>query len=180
MSFRKKTMQELGRSASESLKIPLVLVLDNVRSAQNVGSLFRSADAFGVDHIHLCGITAQPPHREILKTALGATSSVAWTYHASSRDALQRLSDQGYTLCALEQSHDSRSLQDWQWTDVQAHVALILGNEVKGVEQSLLDQCDDVLEITQVGQKHSLNVAVSGGIAMHHIYQTFAARESQK
>jgi len=180
MSFRKKTTQELQRTESESQKFPFVLLLDQVRSGQNVGSLFRSADAFGADHIHLCGITVQPPHREILKTALGATQTVAWTYHETSIEAINTVKGMGYSVYALEQAHDSTSLDEWSWSMETRGVALIVGNEVKGVDQKLLEHCDGVLEITQVGQKHSLNVAVSAGIAMHHIFQTFAARESQK
>lgn len=167
MSFQKKNMEELQRATLESFqqqeKWPLVLILDEVRSGLNVGSAFRTADSFALQALALCGITVQPPHREILKTALGATESVAWSYFSDTLSALNHYREQGFRILGVEQAQDSISLEHWQ-VEAQQPIALVFGNEVEGVSQAVLDQCDGCLEIPQFGTKHSLNIAVSLGI----------------
>ena len=144
------------------------LVLDNVRSALNVGSVFRSADAFRIAHIHLCGITAQPPHREISKTALGATESVPWSYHESTADAVKALQADGMKVYALEQVEGSIPLEQMP---VSAPLAIVFGHEMEGVSQDVVDLCDGALEIAQSGTKHSLNVAVCAGIVCWEVHR---------
>lgn len=146
-------------------KMPVVLVLDNVRSGLNVGSIFRTADAFLVEKILLCGITAQPPHREILKTALGSTDSVDWEYFASPESAVVSLKTAGYQVLAIEQTTAGIWLQQFQMASGEKY-AFVLGNEVDGVSQAALALCDGVIEIPQFGTKHSLNVAVAAGIVI--------------
>ncbi len=167
--MEKLSMAALQRQSVESFrassKLPLVLVLDNVRSGLNVGSIFRTADAFLVKKIVLCGITAQPPHREILKTALGSTDSVAWEYCADTTEAVHSLHEQGYHVLALEQATPKIWLQDF-FPEKGTHYALLLGNEVDGVDEAALALCDGTLEIPQFGTKHSINVAVAAGIAV--------------
>lgn len=148
-------------------KCPLVLVLDNVRSLHNVGSVFRTADALRAEHLFLCGITGVPPHAELHKTALGAEEVVAWSYSEETLKAIQSLKEKGYLIVALEQAEGSIELGDAEKIIKRGNkVALILGNEVQGVQQSVLEQCDHCLEIAQHGTKHSMNVSVAGGIAM--------------
>lgn len=151
-------------------KIPLVVVLDHVRSLYNVGSVFRTSDAFRVNEVILCGITATPPHTEIHKTALGAEESVAWRYFKDTIEAVQALRAEGYTLLAIEQCDGSMMLQDFQ-PDATKKYAVVLGNEVKGVQQSVVDACDGCLEIPQFGTKHSMNVSVTAGIVIWHFAQ---------
>ena len=169
---RKKTMADLGRDTTEQFrnkeKFPIAVVLDNVRSLNNIGSIFRSSDAFCVDRICLCGITATPPSVEIHKTALGAEESVNWTYYNNTADALTELKAQGWTLCAVEQADNSISLEQFK-PDPGKKYAIVLGHEVYGVEQSVVDACDITLEIPMFGTKHSLNVAVTGGILLWHL-----------
>ena len=169
---RKKTMADLGRDTTEQFrnkeKFPIAVVLDNVRSLNNIGSIFRSSDAFCVDRICLCGITATPPSVEIHKTALGAEESVNWTYYNNTADALTELKAQGWTLCAIEQADNSISLEQFK-PDPGKKYAIVLGHEVYGVEQSVVDACDITLEIPMFGTKHSLNVAVTGGILLWHL-----------
>ncbi len=150
-----------------SEKLPVAVVLDNVRSLYNVGSVFRTCDAFRVCEVLLCGITACPPNQEIHKTALGAESSVRWQHFASTDDAVAYLRNEGYKLLAVEQCHDSIMLQDvGERLSAGSRYALILGNEVMGVQQSIVDQCDACVEIPQFGTKHSLNVSVTAGIVL--------------
>ncbi|MDR0971888.1 MAG: RNA methyltransferase [Bacteroidales bacterium] len=149
-------------------KYPLIVVLDNIRSMNNVGSIFRSSDAFLIQEIFLCGITPQPPHREINKTALGSTQSVAWRYFSSTMDAINLLKDEGYLICSIEQATNSIPLQEFKVENNQK-IAIILGNEVEGVEQKIVDSSNCVIEITQYGTKHSLNVSVTAGIVLWHI-----------
>jgi tRNA G18 (ribose-2'-O)-methylase SpoU len=167
--MRKLAVTELQRididAFKESRKIPLVMVLDNVRSLHNVGSVFRTADAFRVEHIYLCGITATPPHAEIHKTALGAENSVEWTFFEDTLQAVQLLQEQGYTVFAVEQAENSISLPNLQ-LDPNQRYALVLGNEVKGVAQQVVDACQGCIEIPQFGTKHSLNVSVAAGLVM--------------
>jgi len=147
----------------EEKKTPLIVVLDNVRSLHNVGSVFRTADAFLVEAVYLCGITCTPPHAEIHKTALGAENTVDWKHYEDTHQAVIDLKAQGYTVFAIEQAVGSTLLPDLQ-LDKSKKYAVILGNEVKGVQQTVVDVCDGCIEIPQFGTKHSLNVSVTGGI----------------
>lgn len=166
-------MDELGRKSPEAFreseKFPVFLVLDNIRSMMNTGSVFRTADAFLLEGIYLCGITAIPPHREIHKTALGATESVHWQYFEETWKAIARLKENGYQVLALEQAAGSIPLQDFQ-PAVRQKYALVFGNEVKGVGEEVLQLCDGCLEIPQFGTKHSLNVSVTAGIVIWDLY----------
>jgi len=147
----------------EEKKTPLIVVLDNVRSLHNVGSVFRTADAFLVEAVYLCGITCTPPHAEIHKTALGAENTVTWKHYQDTHQAVADLKAQGYTVFAIEQAAGSTLLPDLK-LDKSKKYAVILGNEVKGVQQTVVDACDGCIEIPQFGTKHSLNVSVTGGI----------------
>jgi len=144
-------------------KTPLVLVLDNIRSLNNIGSVFRTADAFLVEKIYLCGITATPPHKDIHKTALGATESVAWEHCTDALQTIVQLKEEGYTILAVEQAENSIALQDFLPSKTEKYV-LVFGNEVKGVSQDVVSKADAVLEIPQYGTKHSLNISVSAGV----------------
>ena len=167
--MKKLSMEELERVTVEEFKemdkSPIVLVLDNVRSLNNVGSSFRTGDAFGVEKIYLCGITGTPPNRDIQKTALGATESVEWEYCLNTMIAIEKLKTEGYQICALEQVDRSLMLNDFT-PEKGKKYALVFGNEVFGVEEEVLNACDAVLEIPQLGTKHSLNISVSLGIAV--------------
>ncbi len=151
----------------QSDKLPLVVVLDNVRSLYNVGSVFRTCDAFLVEAVWLCGITACPPHNEIHKTALGAEDSVTWRHCASALEAVQTLQADGYEVLAVEQCEGSEQLQAFRPVAGKRY-AVVLGNEVKGVQQAVVDACDGCLEIPQHGTKHSMNVSVTAGIIIWH------------
>lgn len=153
-----------------SRKIHLVVVLDHVRSLNNVGSVFRTSDAFRVEAIYLCGITACPPHAEIHKTALGAEESVDWLYFKDTMEAVEKLKAEGYVVCAIEQAEGSTML-DKLLLDKTKKYAVILGNEVKGVQQNVVDNCDMCVEIPQYGTKHSLNVSVTAGIVIWDFFQ---------
>ncbi len=170
---RKLKVEELNRPEIDQFKkiekLPVVVVLDNIRSFHNVGSVFRTADAFRFEQIILCGITPQPPHREIHKTALGATESVDWSYQNDTLDVLKKLKADGYKLLSLEQTSDSVMMQDFKPEKNEKYV-VILGNEVFGVQQEVIDLCNNVIEIPQEGTKHSLNVSVSAGMIMWHIF----------
>lgn len=171
MPFRKLSMLEIeGKSsllkAAASLS-SLVFVCDNIRSALNVGSIFRTADAFAIQQVVLCGITAQPPHREILKTALGASETIPWTYFSTVTEAASQLREGGYFLAGLEQVTGSQALHDFRFPDQP--IALFLGNEVDGLSEECLNLLDAALEIPQMGSKHSLNVAVAAGVAAWEI-----------
>ena len=172
--MEKKTIWDLARPSiaeyKQQRKMPLTVVLDNVRSLNNIGSLFRTSDGFGVERILLCGISHTPPSPEIHKTALGAEDSVDWAYYEKTADALAALKADGYRLCCLEQVQGSVMLQDFRPAP-GAKYALILGNEVDGVDQAVVDACDICLEIPQVGTKHSLNVTISAAIAIWHFFQ---------
>ncbi|MDR1103650.1 MAG: RNA methyltransferase [Tannerella sp.] len=154
----------------DSAKTPLVIVLDRVRSLHNVGSLFRTADAFRVEAMYLCGITAAPPHPEIRKTALGAEETVEWHDFPDTLEAVWKLKREGYVVCAVEQVEGSISL-DKITLDRDRKYALILGHEMKGVQQEVIDRCDCCIEIPQFGTKHSLNVAVAGGMAIWEFFR---------
>ena len=167
-------MLELHRLGVEeykkAAKLPVAVVLDNVRSEMNVGSVFRTADAFLIERICLCGITPQPPKPEIHKTALGAEESVAWQYYPNTIDAVNQLKADGYQICSIEQVHDSVSLQDFVVENGQK-LAIVLGNEVKGVSQEVVDASDLCVEVPQHGTKHSLNISCCAAIVMWHVYQ---------
>lgn len=172
--MRKLKITELNRltpqAFKESEKIPLVVVLDHVRSLNNVGSVFRTSDAFRVDTVYLCGITACPPHPEIHKTALGAENTVNWCYYENTQEAVDNLRENGYIVCAIEQAEGSIMLNDLQLDPVKKY-AVILGNEVKGVQQCVVDACDHCIEIPQYGTKHSLNVSVTAGIVIWDFFK---------
>lgn len=175
--MRKLKLKELNRldipSYTESPKVPIVVVLDDIRSAYNVGSIFRSADAMAVERIVLCGITAQPPSREITKTAIGATESVDWSYESKVADAIRELKSTGYKILAIEQTNKSIEMMSYELTSEK--IAIVLGNEVKGVSDEALALTDQAIEIAQFGTKHSLNVSVCGGIVLHHFAHKFRA-----
>lgn len=168
-NFKKLQLEELERDSVEEYKqkkkIPLIVVLDNVRSAQNVGSAFRTADAFCVEAVFLCGISCTPPHKEIQKTALGAQNSVDWQYFATPAELVSELKRRGYYIIAVEQTTNSTKLQSVH-VDVHAKYALLFGNEVTGVSDDLLAVADDCVEIPQFGTKHSFNVSVCCGIVL--------------
>lgn len=170
--MRKLTMEELGRSDADTFrsspKAPLVVVLDNIRSLHNVGSVFRSSDAFGIEKLWLCGYTGTPPNPEIRKTALGATETVAWEAASDILPVLTAYRAQGYQLAAIEQTDSGIPLNQFE-APAGKGLVLILGNEVEGVQQRALELCDFALEIPQYGTKHSLNVAVAAGIALYEI-----------
>lgn len=172
--MRKTSNEELGRVSLNAYKrvekMPVVVVLDNVRSMHNVGAAFRTADAFTVSEIILTGITAQPPHRDIHKTALGATESVAWRYVAKTIDAVRMLREEGYEIIVVEQATPHTSLEDF---DVSSgKYALVFGNEVFGVEEEVVSMADRCLEIPQHGTKHSLNISVSIGIVLWKMFSS--------
>lgn len=167
--MRKRLNKELERKTVEqfrnSQKSPLVLILDNVRSQSNVGSIFRTADAFVIEAICLCGITATPPHREIQKTALGATEAVAWKYFPKTLDAVSGLKEEGYTIIGIEQVEGSTALDQFT-VEAGSKYALVFGHEINGVDQEVLNECDSCIEIPQFGTKHSFNIAISAGIVL--------------
>jgi tRNA G18 (ribose-2'-O)-methylase SpoU len=167
--MRKLSMEELDRKSVEefrqSEKIPVIAVLENVRSAYNVGSVFRTADAFLIEALYICGYTAHPPHKEIKKTALGADDTVQWKHFKNSEEAIALLKKEGYRVFAVEQAVDSLKLQDLSFGR-QEKIAVIFGNEVTGVEQTTIELCEGCLEIPQLGMKHSLNISVAAGIVL--------------
>jgi tRNA G18 (ribose-2'-O)-methylase SpoU len=172
--MRKLKNKELNRldiaAFKEQKKTPISIVLDDIRSLNNIGSVFRTADAFLIEKIYLCGITAQPPHKDIHKTALGATESVDWEYVEDVQHVFDRLKEEGTQILAIEQATESTYLQDFSPLKDQSY-AIIMGNEVKGVKQSLVSQADRVIEIPQLGTKHSLNIAVSTGIVLWDLFK---------
>ncbi len=174
-------MEELNRKSVQEFrqaeKIPVVAVLENVRSAYNVGSVFRTADAFLLEGVYLCGYTAFPPHKEIKKTALGAEDTVSWKHFKNIGEALDDLREKGYKIFALEQAENSRYLHHFTASDEK--IAVIMGNEVSGVEQSTLALCDGCIEIPQLGMKHSLNVSVAAGVVLWELVrERLLAREA--
>ena len=172
--MRKLKVTEMERLSVEeykdSQKTALVVVLDHVRSLYNVGSVFRTADAFRLEGVCLCGITAQPPHPEIHKTALGAEESVEWQYFKQTEDCIKYLKEKGYSIFAVEQCEGSCLLSS-EFKVQSSKVAVVLGNEVKGVQQQIVDLCDSCLEIPQYGTKHSLNVSVAAGIVIWELFK---------
>src|SRR6478609_53011 len=174
MSIRKLSMDELDRLSVDEFakanKIPICILLDNVRSLHNVGSAFRTSDAFRIEKIYLTGITGQPPHREIQKTALGATESVAWEYHEHTSEAVRKLQYQGYQIVVIEQTTGSIPLQTFI-PHPNTKYCLVFGNEVNGVSDEVIELADVALEIPQSGTKHSLNISVCVGIVVWEVYR---------
>ncbi|MCD4709668.1 MAG: RNA methyltransferase [Bacteroidales bacterium] len=172
--MRKLLNEELDRLSVEAFKkvdkIPFMVVLDNVRSLHNIGSLFRTADAFRLEGIFLCGITATPPHREIHKTALGATDSVHWEYRKETTDAITELKGDGYRIFSVEQAEGAVMLDQVQLSGDQKYV-LVFGHEIRGVEQQVVDMSDLCIEIPQYGTKHSLNISVAAGIVIWELFR---------
>lgn len=171
--MRKLKNEELNRISVDDYKkaekMPLVIVLDNIRSLNNIGSVFRTADAFRVEKIYLCGITGRPPHREIHKTALGATESVDWEYHESTYEAIVKLKNSKFKVVAIEQIENSINLSDYK-PEPNEKLALIFGNEIKGISEEIIKDIDLCIEIPQFGTKHSFNIAVSAGIVLWHLF----------
>ena len=171
--MRKLKNSELERISVENFKsfekTPIVVVLDNVRSALNVGSSFRTSDAFRVEKIYLCGITATPPNKEIRKSALGATESVEWEKVEDTESVIKKLKSDGYHVCAIEQTENATMLNDFIFPEKS--IAVVFGNEVNGVQQSVIDLCNQCIEIPQIGTKHSLNISVSVGIVIWDLYK---------
>jgi tRNA G18 (ribose-2'-O)-methylase SpoU len=173
MKFRKLKNRELDRISAEEFrsasKTRLIVILDNIRSLNNIGSVFRTADAFLVEKIYLCGITAQPPHKDIRKTALGATESVEWEYMENIMELLQRLKEQKVEILSIEQSEGSVPLNDFGVEKGKTY-AVIFGNEVKGISQEVVSSSDAVIEIPQWGTKHSMNISVSAGVVIWDLF----------
>jgi 23S rRNA (guanosine2251-2'-O)-methyltransferase len=174
-AMRKLSMEELGRKSVEefrkSEKIPIIVVLENIRSGYNVGSVFRTADAFLLQAVYICGYTAHPPHKEIKKTALGAEETVDWKYFKKIKDCLDELRDLGYHIYAVEQAMNSHPLHQVAF-DKGEKLAVIFGNEVTGVEQSTIALTDGCIEIPQLGMKHSLNIATAAGVVLWELVRT--------
>jgi 23S rRNA (guanosine2251-2'-O)-methyltransferase len=174
--MRKLKNSELNRLSPEDFrkaeKSPFSIILDNVRSLNNIGSIFRTADAYLIDKIYLCGITATPPHKDIHKTALGSTESVEWQYFKNTIDVVHLLKKKGYTVIAIEQTTGSVSLADFK---ISPHTkyAFVFGHEVHGVDQTVVDACDSCLDIPQYGTKHSLNISVSAGVVLWEVFRQF-------
>lgn len=172
--MRKLKNSELNRLSVEAFKKvkkkPIIVVLDNIRSLNNIGSVFRTSDAFLIKKIYLCGITAKPPHRDIQKTALGATESVDWAYIENTIECINHLQKEGYYCIAIEQADQSLMLNEF-YSRQHEKIAVVFGNEVKGVQQSIIDRCDNCVEIPQLGTKHSLNISVSAGIVLWHLFK---------
>ena len=172
--MRKLRNNELGRISVEEFKqakkTPIIVVLDNIRSLNNIGSVFRTSDAFLIEKIYLCGITATPPNKEIHKTALGSTESVAWEYREDTLDLIQELQEQKVAVASIEQAENSTLLNDFQ-PNTSQKLAIVFGNEVKGVQQSVVSASNLCLEIPQLGTKHSLNISVSCGVVLWDLFQ---------
>ena len=172
VKMRKLSTDELHRMTKEEFdqtaKLPVIIILDNIRSLSNVGAFFRTADAFRIQELYLCGITACPPHRDIHKTALGADETVRWRYFATTQEACEELKTNGYKIFAVEQIEGSVMLQDFVFTENSAY---ILGNEVEGVSEEALPYCDGAIELPQAGTKHSINVSVCAGIVMWKAFE---------
>ena len=179
--MRKLKLDELNRASVSEFKaqekLPVVVVLDNVRSMHNVGSIFRTCDGFAVEKIYLCGITSQPPHREIEKTALGATQSINWTYYAAPLLAVQELRKEGYAIIAIEQAENSIMLNEFK-AEAGKKYAFIFGNEVNGVSDEVMQSIDACIEIPQFGTKHSFNIVVSAGIVLWDFFNKLMVHSS--
>jgi 23S rRNA (guanosine2251-2'-O)-methyltransferase len=180
--MRKLLNEELGRLSVDAFKevqkIPILVVLDNVRSLHNIGSIFRTADAFRLEGVYLCGITATPPHREIHKTALGATESVHWEYHEETTEVVRKLKEKNYRVFSIEQAEGAVSLDQIQLRGNQKY-ALVFGHEIRGVDQEVVDMSDQCIEIPQYGTKHSLNVSVAAGIVIWELFRKYPGAASR-
>ncbi len=178
--MRKLKNSELDRLSIEDFKTaektPIIIVLDNIRSLNNIGSVFRTSDAFLVEKIYLCGITATPPHKDIHKTALGSTDTVAWEHVENTIDLVEKLKSENVTICSIEQAENATMLNDFNVENNKKY-ALVFGNEVKGVAQNVINNSDAVIEIPQYGTKHSLNISVSCGVV---VWDLFAKLQSLK
>ncbi|MFD0761411.1 RNA methyltransferase [Lutibacter aestuarii] len=174
--MKKLKNSELGRLNVEDFKktakIPLIVILDNIRSLNNIGAVFRTSDAFLIEKIYLCGITAQPPHKEIHKTALGATESVNWEYVENTLELVKKLQQENIIVAAIEQADNSTMLQDFNIEPNQKY-AIVMGNEVKGVQQKVVSATNYCIEIPQFGTKHSLNISVSCGVVLWDLFKKF-------
>ncbi len=172
--MRKLKNRELGRKSIEAFKaspkLPIIVVLDNIRSLNNIGSVFRTGDAFLIEGIYLCGITACPPNKDIHKTALGATESLEWSYFKKTGDAIKKLKENGYKIIPIEQVEGSKKLHEYS-VEQNEKYALIFGHEVKGVDQDIINKADDCIEIPQEGTKHSLNISVSAGVVLWEFFK---------
>jgi len=177
--MRKLLNEELERLSVEAYKkvnkIPLMVVLDNVRSLNNIGSVFRTADAFRLEGLYLCGITATPPHRDIHKTALGATESVHWEYRKETADAVAELKKAGYWIFSVEQTEGAVMLDQLRLSGSQKY-AIVFGHEIRGVEQKIIDMSDQCIEIPQYGTKHSLNISVAAGIVIWELFRNLTKK----
>ena len=173
--MRKLKNSELNRidiSTFKSIKkTPLIVVLDDIRSLNNVGSIFRTCDAFKIEKLYLCGITATPPNRKITKTAIGATESVEWIYNDNIYDLISELKNQGFKVWAIEQTENSKTLSEMEMIEINTKHVLIFGNELNGVKQDVVNNCDDAIEINQYGTKHSLNVSIAAGIVIWNFFK---------
>jgi tRNA G18 (ribose-2'-O)-methylase SpoU len=171
--MRKLKNSELDRldisEFKQAKKSPILIILDNIRSLNNIGSVFRTSDAFLIEKIYLCGISAQPPHNDIRKTALGSTETVDWEYYENTLEVVNKLKSQGVTICAIEQAENATLLNDFK-PQPNSKYAFVFGNEVKGVDQNVIDACDMVIEIPQYGTKHSLNISVSAGVVVWDVF----------
>ncbi|MDQ7918388.1 RNA methyltransferase [Mesonia sp. MT50] len=178
MKNRKLKNSELDRKSidafKEAKKTPIIVVLDNIRSLNNIGSVFRTADAFLIEKVFLCGITATPPHKDIQKTALGATDTVIWEHCEKTEDVIKNLQENGVKILSIEQAEDAVMLQDFT-PQKDTTYAIVFGNEVKGVQQSIVSMSDEVIEIPQYGSKHSLNISVSAGVVMWDLFAKMKA-----
>lgn len=176
--MRKLKNEELPRldvdGFKKATKTPIVVVLDNIRSLNNIGSVFRTSDAFLIEKIYLCGITATPPHKDIRKTALGATESVTWAHREDTLEIIEEYNSKGYVSIAIEQAEKATMLNDLEVNSSKSYI-VVFGNEVKGVQQSVVNICADVVEIPQFGTKHSLNISVSAGVVIWDIWQKMNA-----
>lgn len=183
MEKRKLENSELDRKTvsefKEAKKTPLIVILDNVRSLNNIGSIFRTCDAFLIKKVYLCGITASPPHKDIQKTALGATETVAWEYAEDTLEIVHRLKKEGIKVFSIEQAENAVMLHDFQ-PETGEYCAVIFGNEVKGVQQKVVTASDAVIEIPQLGSKHSLNIAVSAGIVIWDLFNKLSPQTKDK
>jgi len=168
IELQRKTVDEFKKSK----KLPFVVVLDNIRSLNNIGSVFRTSDAFLIEHIYLCGITATPPHKDIHKTALGATESVDWSYFETTEEAVNQLKKEAYVIVSVEQVEGSISLPDFT-IDKNKKYAFVFGHEVKGVQQQIVDMSHFCVEIPQFGTKHSLNISVSAGVVLWEMFRKY-------
>jgi len=179
--MKKLKNSELNRKTPEEFKNadkhPFIIILDNIRSLNNIGSVFRTADGFLIEGVYLCGITATPPHKDIRKTALGATDSVYWKYFKKTADAIKQLRDEGYKIISIEQTDESIMLHEFSVQEGESY-ALVFGHEMKGVDQSVIDESDSCIEIPQFGTKHSFNISVSAGIVLWDLINKLKKKRS--